>query len=75
MYEVKLDKLTLIIQVLQSLNHNLRFEGNKNAIRVISKEHIANVQIPKGWEYDRETGMLMGGDEETFLYKLVFVTQ
>ena len=77
MYEIKIDKVGVVVQILQWLNPNLRFEKKgEKAIRVLtkSKSNIVHFRILNSWDFDTETALLMGGEEESFSYRLIFET-
>ena len=77
MYEIKIDKVGVVVQILQCLNPNLRFEKKvEKTIRVLteSKSNIVRFRILKNWDFDTETALLMGGEEESFSYRLIFET-
>ncbi|MBP3502663.1 MAG: hypothetical protein J6K42_04200 [Clostridia bacterium] len=75
MHEIKIDKAGCVVQILQSMNPDLKFEGDGKVIRIISKSDIIAFAIPLNWDFDRETGLLMGGIEGTFSYRLVVATK
>lgn len=73
MYEIKIDKVGVVVQILQCLNPNLKLEKKgEKSIRVISESNEVLFKFLKNWDFDTETGLLMGGEEESFSYRIIF---